>query len=155
MLVKAISAKEGGNIGHIIVFEFTEDDSLVFDEIMGVINRHSGIEHIQNKEETMLSFQELEIYPDRRKVYYNKKEVYLTPKEYDILFLLMANKGRVITYENMYEKVWGEEAIGNEKNSVRCHVSNLREKLHNVSSKLPFVIRCVREVGYCFEVKSV
>lgn len=51
----------------------------------------------------------------------------------------MANKGRVITYENMYEKVWREEAIGNEKNSVRCHGSILKnsEKACKINIFMP------------------
>ena len=67
----------------------------------------------------------------------------------------MINKGRVLPYERIYEKVWGEGAFGDERNSVRCQIRNLRDKLHKVSSNLPFIIRCVREVGYCLEIELV
>ena len=78
----------------------------------------------------------------------------LTAKEYEILALLVANKGRVLTYDQIYQKVWGEEGFGSENNTVGCQVRNLREKLYEAEPDAPFSIRCVREVGYCFEINS-
>ena len=49
-------------------------------------------------------------------------------KEYKILCFLVANRNRVLTYEQIYQRVWGEDAIGNESNAVGCHVRNLRKK---------------------------
>ena len=62
------------------------------------------------------------------------------------------NKGRVLTYGQIYQNVWGEEALGNENNVVKCHIRNLRDKLYAAVPDAPFVIRCIREVGYCLEV---
>ena len=42
---------------------------------------------------------------------------------------MVANKGRVLTYEQIYQKIWHEEALGNENNAIGCHIRNLREKL--------------------------
>ena len=64
----------------------------------------------------------------------------------------MANKGRVLTYDQIYRKVWDEDAFGDESNAIGCHIRNLREKLYEAEPNAPFTIRCVREVGYCFEV---
>lgn len=50
-------------------------------------------------------------------------------KEYKILCFLVANRNRVLTYEQIYQRVWGEDAIGNESNAVGCHVRNLWKKL--------------------------
>lgn len=52
----------------------------------------------------------------------------------------------------IYRKVWGEDAYGDESNAIGCHIRNLREKLYEAEPNAPFTIRCVREVGYCFEV---
>lgn len=68
--------------------------------------------------------------------------------------LLVANRGRVLTYDQIYQKVWGEEGFGSENNTVGCQVRNLREKLYEAEPDAPFTIRCVREVGYCFEINS-
>ena len=80
---------------------------------------------------------------------YNKsKEIKLTAKEYEILALLVANKDRVLTYGQIYQKVWGEESFGSENNTVGCQVRRLREKLSDADPDAPFTIRCVRVVGY-------
>lgn len=72
----------------------------------------------------------------------------------EILTFLVENKGRVLTYNQIYQKVLGEEGFGSENNTVGCQVRNLREKLYEAGSDASFTIRCVREVGYCFEVNS-
>ena len=102
----------------------------------------------------MLSLPRLEIYPDRRKIYRNRREINLTAKEYDLLCLLVANKGRVLTYEQIYQRIWGEEPLGNESNTIGCHIRNLREKLYEAAPDTPFTIRCVREIRYCFDMES-
>lgn len=102
----------------------------------------------------MLSLPGLEIDPAHRKVYCDKLEISLTAKEYDLLCLFVANKDCVLTYDQIYRKVWGEEAFGNANNAIACHVHNLREKIGRLLPEGSFVIRCVREVGYCFETDS-
>ena len=135
----------------IMVLEFTDCDSAIFDEIMEVVNRHPDIEYLRVKDEQVLSLPGLEIYPGRRKIYRDRREINLTAKEYDLLCLLVANKGQVLTYDQIYRKVWGEDAYGDESNAIGCHIRNLREKLYEAEPDAPFIIRCVREVGYCFE----
>lgn len=135
----------------IMVLEFKDCDFAIFDEIMEVVNRHPDIEYLRVKDEQVLSLPGLEIYPGRRKIYRDRREINLTAKEYDLLCLLVANKGQVLTYDQIYRKVWGEDAYGDESNAIGCHVRNLREKLYKAEPDAPFIIRCVREVGYCFE----
>ena len=106
------------------------------------------------KHEPVLSLPGLEIDPAHRKVYCDKLEISLTAKEYDLLCLFVANKDCVLTYDQIYRKVWGEEAFGNANNAIACHVHNLREKIGRLLPEDSFVIRCVREVGYCFETDS-
>ena len=121
---------------------------------MQVLNQHSNFEQLQLKNMPLLSLPGLDIYPGRRKVYRNSNEINLTTKEFDIFYLLVINKGRVLAYDQIYHKVQNEDTIGNEKNAVKCHIRNIRDKLDAVMPKAPFVIKCVREVGYCFEVNS-
>ena len=102
----------------------------------------------------MLYLPGLEIYPDRRKIYRDRREINLTTKEYDLLCLLVANKGRVLTYDQIYQKIWKEDTIGSESNAIGCHVRHLREKLFEAAPEAPFTIKCIREVGYCFELNS-
>lgn len=144
----------GDSIGRILVVEFDGQDSIVFDEMMKVLERYSCFERLQMNVEPVLSFPGFEICPSRRKVYQNRQEIRLTAKEYDLLVLLVTNQGRVLTYGQIYREVWGEEAFGSENTTVGCHVRNLRGKLHEVLPDATFTIRCIREVGYCFEVNS-
>lgn len=136
----------------IMVLELPDHDSAVFDEIMKVVERHPDIEYLRIKDEPVLSLPGLEIYPDRRKIYRDRREINLTTKEYDLLSLLAANQGRVLTYDQIYRKVWGEDVFGDESNAIGCHIRHLREKLYEAEPDAPFTIRCVREVGYCLEV---
>ena len=142
------------SIGRILIVEFSERDDLAFDEVMQVLNQHSNFEQLHLKNMSMLSLPGLDIYPDRRKVYRNSNEISLTTKEFEIFYLLVVNKGRVLTYDQIYRKVWGEDAYGDERNAVKCHIRNIRDKLDVTMPEAPFTIKCVREIGYCFEVNS-
>lgn len=144
---------EGDIIGQILVIKFDETDSGVFDEVMGVLQKHQSFETVQLKAEKIISLPGLTIYPNQRKIYRDRQEIPLTTKEYELLCLLAANRGQVLTYTQIYEKIWGSSLSGNER-IIRYHLCNLRKKLNAVSPDGPFVIRCIRDVGYCFEVKS-
>ena len=97
-----------------MVIEFAEQDSSAFDEVMEILKRHPGFEHLRLADEPMVSLPWLEIYPDRRKIYRDRREIRLMAKEYDLLSFLVANKGRVLTYDQIYQKVWGWDAYGDE-----------------------------------------
>lgn len=133
--------------------EFQEKDSVVFEEIMAVLKHYPDLERLHMDDETIISLPGLTIYPEQRKIYRDRQEIHLTAKEYDLLCLLVYNKGRVLTYEQIYQKVWGEEPFGKESNAVSCHIRNLREKLFKASPDTSFNIKCVREVGYCLETE--
>ena len=144
----------GGNIGRVLIIESNEGSHSIIDEIIETLKKHPEFELLWLKHEPVLSIPGLEIDPAHRKVYCDKLEISLTAKEYDLLRLFVANKGCVLTYDQIYRKVWGEEAFGDANNAIACHVHNLREKIGRLLSEGSFVIRCVREVGYCFETDS-
>ena len=79
-------------------------------------------------DEKNLTYKNLKIYMDSRKVTVAGSEVCLTAHEYDILCLLMQNPGKVYSRETLYEMVWHGGYYG-ENNTVNVHVSNLRKKL--------------------------
>lgn len=151
---KQNSREKGGDcIGRILLIEFNDENTAIFDEVIMVLKHHSDFKMFSMDEEMVISLPGLTIYPNQRKIYRNRQEIPLTTKEYELLCLLAANRGQVLTYTQIYEKVWGSSPEGNEK-IIRFHLCNLRKKLNATSSDEPFVIRCVRDVGYCFEVKS-
>ncbi len=75
--------------------------------------------------------------------------VSLTPKEYEILKLLMMQPGRVFAPDEIYTKVWGEEPLGAE-GTVAVHIRHLREKLE-IDPAEPRYIRVVWGQGYRME----
>lgn len=77
------------------------------------------------------------------------KEVTLTPTEFDILFLLMKNKGNVLSAEQIFEKVWKERYFES-NNTVMVHIRKIREKIEDDPSKPEFV-KTVWGVGYKIE----
>lgn len=100
-----------------------------------------------------ISFHDFKILPDQRKVYCGKQEIFLTTKEFNLLCYFAVNEGRVLTYEQIYQKIWGDYVQDIENNTIGSHVCKLREKLYKACPDRQFEVRCVREVGYCFEAK--
>lgn len=145
---------EGDSIGRILIIETNAQNIPIIDDLLEKLKSHPNFELLCLSHEPILSLPGLEIVPSHRKVYCGSEEIRLTAKEYDLLCLFVANKGCVLTYDQIYRKVWGEEAFGNANNAIACHVHNLREKIGRLLPEGSFVIRCVREVGYCFETDS-
>ncbi len=74
------------------------------------------------------------------------RELGLTPLEFDILWMLCANRGQVISAEQLFENVWGEKYL-DRNNTVMVHIRRLREKMGE-PSRNPRFIKTVWGVGY-------
>lgn len=74
-------------MGRILVIEFKDQESSVFDAVMDLLKHHSNFEILQSGDETVVTIPGLEIYPDRRKIYRDRREIDLTTKEYDLLYM--------------------------------------------------------------------
>ncbi|MGC8861590.1 MAG: winged helix-turn-helix domain-containing protein [Armatimonadota bacterium] len=80
------------------------------------------------------------------------RELNLRPKEFALLEMLLANKGRVLTRENLLEQIWGgDEYIDN--GTIDVHIRRLREKLEEEPER-PRYILTVRGVGYRFGIED-
>ena len=75
--------------------------------------------------------------------------VRLTPTEYKLLSVMMANPGRVFSAEELYERVWQSDAYAVE-NTVMVHISRIREKLE-LNPRKPEYLKVVWGIGYVFE----
>lgn len=141
-------------MGRVLLIEFNDKDDAAFDEIMAMLKSYSDFSIMQINDNSTLSFPMLVINFKQRKVYSGHKEINLTAKEYDILCLLAINKGLTLTYKTIYEKIWKENVLNDIDNTVGCHVRSLRRKLNKAVLDAPFKIRCVRSVGYSFEINK-
>lgn len=92
----------------------------------------------------------LRLDPARRTVALDGRPIDLTPIEFDLLHILMANPGWAFTRSHLLEKVWGYNDEAGEE-TVTAHVSNLRRKLGPDGAAL---IRTVRGIGYAYQEKA-
>lgn len=90
----------------------------------------------------------LELDRHTKMAYVNDHAVRLRPKEYQILELLMANPGRVFSADEIYEKVWNEEAVNTE--TIMVHIRKLREKIE-INPRQPQYLKVVWGIGYKIE----
>ncbi len=82
------------------------------------------------------------------------EEIYMPPKELELLFFLASNPNRVFTREQLLENVWGYDFYG-ESRTVDVHVKRIREKIEAHGINEGWSIRTVWSVGYKFETKTV
>jgi two-component system alkaline phosphatase synthesis response regulator PhoP len=85
---------------------------------------------------------------EKHEVTKDSNRVELTLKEFEVLEILVKNKGRVITRDFLLDKVWGYEYFG-ETRTVDVHIRHLRQKLEE-DDKSPKYIETIRGVGYRF-----
>ncbi len=83
-----------------------------------------------------------------RKIYFEKIEIPFSKKEFDIIEFLIANSGQVFDKEQIYEKIWGYDALG-DSNVVKEHIRKIRAKFKDVTGKE--YIDTSWGVGYCWK----
>lgn len=109
-----------------------------------LIARVKAVLRRNTKNEKSGAFDDIQIYYEKRKVYKDGKEIDMTPKEFDLLKILIENKGIVLTREKLLEMVWEYDFEGNTR-TVDMHIQRLRTKLGTDK------IRTVYKIGYVLE----
>ena len=79
-------------------------------------------------------------------------EIYMPPKELELLFFLASNPNRVFTREQLLENVWGYDFYG-ESRTVDVHIKRIREKIENPDREQNWCIKTVWSKGYKFETR--
>lgn len=97
----------------------------------------------------LFSVGDLHINDETKEVTVSGNPVKLTPIEYNILLLLVRNAGKVFSIDEIYEKIWNEEAIGAD-NTVAVHIRHIREKIE-INPREPRYLKVVWGVGYKVE----
>lgn len=127
-------------------FELEVDDyvrkpfsaSLLLKRVEAVLRRSKGKTQV---DDTHIIFDTLDLDKAGYKVYKNKQLIEMTVKEFEVLKMLLENRGRVLTRENILNGVWGYDYFGEER-VVDTHIKNIRHKL-----EIDF-IETIRGVGY-------
>ena len=112
--------------------------------IKAVLRRTKKIE----AEKEILEFGELTVDFEKRRIHISGNRIDLTLKEFELLEILIKNKGKILTREMLLDKIWGYEYIG-ETRTVDVHIRYLRKKIE-IDDKNPKFIETIRGVGYRF-----
>ncbi len=107
-----------------------------------VLNRPEG----QSEDLSEIRVDGLFMSTSTHEVQINDRLVRLTPREFDILYLLASNRGIVFSTDRIYEKVWGEDPFET-RNTVMVHIRKIREKIEE-NPREPVYVKTVWGVGY-------
>ncbi len=141
----------GEEYDKLFAFELGVDDYVtkpfspkeVMARIQAVTKRHAGAKTTGNE---ILKFEGLEIDMAGRNVYVDGEKAELTPKEYELLFYLVRNRGIALTREKLLYDVWGFDFYGDDR-TVDTHIKMLRG---NLKEYRKFIVT-LRGLGYKFE----
>ncbi|MBM7569109.1 response regulator [Paenibacillus sacheonensis] len=97
------------------------------------------------KEEAQINIDEVCVYPDKRLITLRGEPVELTPKEFDLLVVLLKNKNIALSREQFLDKVWGFDYYGDTR-TVDMHIKSLRKKLGFQDR-----IKTIFKIGYRLE----
>ena len=117
--------------------------------VKAVLRRYHA--HSNPNDDEVIKFENIEISLQKYELKLKGKSVDIPPKELELLYFLASNYNRVFTRDQLLDKVWGFDYLGDSR-TVDVHVKRLREKLEGVSDK--WILKTVWGVGYKFELLS-
>jgi len=110
------------------------------------LRRYTSLGSMNHENKSVYQVGGLVLNDETKHVTVDDETVKMTPIEYNILLLLMKNKGRVFSINQIYESIWNEDAIGAD-NTVAVHIRHIREKIE-INPKEPKYLKVVWGVGY-------
>lgn len=113
--------------------------------IRSVLRRYRG-----DTSSGIIELHGLRINTNEAKIYKNGKEIVLTAMEYRLLLILLNNKGRVLTRNQLLENIWDIDGIFVNDNTLTVYIKRLRDKIED-DSDAPQIIKTVRKMGYILE----
>ncbi|WP_016952479.1 response regulator transcription factor [Anabaena sp. PCC 7108] len=113
------------------------------EELLARIRAH--LRRTQETDEDILQFEDLSLNRRTRQIYRGKRGIELTAKEFDLLEYLLSHPRQVFTRDQILEKVWGYDFMG-DSNIIEVYIRYLRLKLEEKNEKR--LIHTVRGVGY-------
>ena len=117
--------------------------------VKALLRRSKGLLSTEDEEkDEKIVIDSIAINKTRRSVEVDDKEIELSLKEFDLFYLLAANRGIVFSRDTLLEKIWGYDYSG-ETRTVDVHIRNLRKKIEKDDNN-PAYIKTVRGVGYKF-----
>lgn len=143
-----IVIKDVINIGNVIFIKMEDVDNEFYMKFQQLMEEYGYQLPMALKEDTSLSFNGLQLIPENYQVFRNGKEIALTGKEFEILMLLAQNRGRVFSKEQIYDAVWNNEYVFDERN-MTAYINKIRRKIEPDPAHPRYIIT-VWGVGYKF-----
>lgn len=112
------------------------------------IFRRVQMQDTEESDNSIISYENLQIEKAKRKVLVDKERIELTPKEFDLLYLMASHPGQSYSRERLLGLIWGYEFEGYE-HTVNSHINRLRAKIENDLSNPRFILT-TWGVGYRF-----
>ncbi|WP_372371445.1 response regulator transcription factor [Candidatus Uabimicrobium sp. HlEnr_7] len=106
----------------------------------------------EDKVNDILQFGDIKVNFQGRTVHKGEEKIELSPKEFDVLTLLVQNKGKVLSREEILNKVWGFDYFGTAR-TVDNFINKLRQKIEKEATQ-PNHILTVRGIGYKFQIQE-
>ncbi|MDE7251848.1 MAG: response regulator transcription factor [Acetatifactor sp.] len=110
------------------------------------LRRYDQLVKVRNNIDQIYKVDDLEVNDIYRRVTVEGREVKLTPIEYNILKLLIQERGKVLSISQIYESIWHMQAIGAD-NTIAVHIRHIREKIEQ-NPKEPRYLKVVWGTGY-------
>jgi DNA-binding response OmpR family regulator len=117
--------------------------------LIAKVKSHLRRSYDMNDNKQLLTDGDITINTTAMQVYLREQHLIMTSKEYDLLMLLLNNKGKVLRKEWLFEQVWGVDSFS-ELSTLTVHINKLREKVEN-NPRQPTRIITVWGVGYKYE----
>ncbi|NJL63425.1 MAG: response regulator transcription factor [Methylacidiphilales bacterium] len=115
------------------------------EELLARIRAHLRRTEENKQDADILQFEDLSLNRRTREIFRDKRAIELTAKEFDLLEYLMGNPRQVFTRDQILEKVWGYDFVG-DSNVIEVYIRYLRIKLEENNEKR--LIHTIRGVGY-------
>lgn len=111
--------------------------------------RRNRILSTPNKRVRIFQYEGLCVDLDSHQVFLDEAEINLTPKEFEILAILIENPKRVFSIDQLFEMVWKTDSLEGDSRTIMVYISNIRKKIEPENRKVKYIIN-VRGVGYKF-----
>ncbi|MGM9631734.1 MAG: response regulator transcription factor [Eubacteriales bacterium] len=149
-------SSKGDTFDRVLGLELGADDYVVkpFEikelsaRVKAVLRRTSS-HTAQKNDNEIIKFENIEISLQKYELKLFDKPIDIPPKELELLYFLANNRNRVFTRDQLLDKVWGFDYLGDSR-TVDVHIKRLREKLEGASDK--WALKTVWGVGYKFEI---
>jgi len=147
VLILFLTAR-GEDYSQLAGFEAGADDyvkkpvslQVLLSRIQALLRRKIISEQTDNP--AIIQINDLIIDNEKHKVFFHHREIFLTKKEFELLYFMASKPGKVFSRDEIYSKVWGNDLIVGER-TIDVHIRKLREKLGNN------LIKTYKGIGYC------